>query len=551
MASQSTNSPMTPTFQGYIATTMDALILFEACLAGPMSHVPRRPHDRERPQLIKSGNVFIYEEHSSGIKRWTDGVPWSPSRILGNFLLYRELEKPFTPGEKKRAIKKKTDGGVQKSVSNTSRSNSITGFPDGINAEASTATGNSVSGANGHDANRHLIGSLVDSYTFKKGGLVKKTISVVHRGVQHHLVSYYTVEDVQQGKLKTPHMTPGLNQTQPRGSLISSGNFRAPVDEQEYMVGDPQQLMYANHGFGNFGGYGLSAARSLSVPSVTGYQTSWAAVPNQYQDHSAYGLGPGMTQSLPGTQFGSTSQVLGYIGGYPDAAYRHPSQAAYATMQSRRHSIAPNANGSSQLGHHGLSSADRSHMGTASMQMAQHGLANSTAYLNSLIEQSATEAAADSTAASHGTSGYGQHAALQANGYGHDMSHSGGYGQGLATQSDVYGQNASDAANQAYHNASDAANQSYHNASDATSQAYHTAPDATSQAYHSMNGTHHAATGYESFVSPTGRMSLTDLGAQMQAGSGAGFMTENTTAEATPSDQPCDDDWNESGNHSF
>src|SRR5277367_6147845 len=99
-------SPLSPTFYGHIASTQDALLLFEACLSGALNHVARRPHDRERASLIKSGNVFIYEEGASGIKRWTDGVPWSPSRILGNFLVYRELDKPLPPGEKKRANKK-------------------------------------------------------------------------------------------------------------------------------------------------------------------------------------------------------------------------------------------------------------------------------------------------------------------------------------------------------------------------------------------------------------------------------------------------------------
>jgi hypothetical protein len=99
-----------PTFTGFVQNSMDGLILFEACLSGKLDHVPRRPHDRESSQLIKSGNIFIYQENESGIKRWTDGVTWSPSRILGNFLIYRELDKPFPPGEKKRAIKRKRSG---------------------------------------------------------------------------------------------------------------------------------------------------------------------------------------------------------------------------------------------------------------------------------------------------------------------------------------------------------------------------------------------------------------------------------------------------------
>ncbi len=96
------NVALEPTWRGHVNTTMDALILFEACLLGRMNHVPRRPHDRERDSLIRSGNAFIYEEHSSGIKRWTDGYNWSPSRILNNFLIYRELEKAFRAPERRR-----------------------------------------------------------------------------------------------------------------------------------------------------------------------------------------------------------------------------------------------------------------------------------------------------------------------------------------------------------------------------------------------------------------------------------------------------------------
>ena len=101
-----------PTFTGHVATTQDALLLFEACLQGHLSHVPRRPHDRERSSLIRSGSVFIYEENASGIKRWTDGVLWSPSRILRNFLVYRELDKPSHQVKKRKLSKKTSEGRV-------------------------------------------------------------------------------------------------------------------------------------------------------------------------------------------------------------------------------------------------------------------------------------------------------------------------------------------------------------------------------------------------------------------------------------------------------
>ncbi|ATY58590.1 cAMP-independent regulatory pac2 [Cordyceps militaris] len=234
MENQST--PLTPTFEGHISSTLDALLLFEGCLDGTLNHVPRRPHDRERQELIKSGNIFIYEEHSSGIKRWTDGVSWSPSRILGNFLIYRELEKPFPPGEKKRALKKskKSPQGVVKSepVSHANLPYVAAGLDQSNSPK---------------DQERSLIGSLVDSYPFKVNGLVKKTISISYHGVAHHLVSYYNVDDVTSGKLDTPTNT-HLRGLTPRPDLFCSQSFRVPIEEHEYAVAENGGPIPAQYG---------------------------------------------------------------------------------------------------------------------------------------------------------------------------------------------------------------------------------------------------------------------------------------------------------------
>lgn len=80
------------TFYGLVENTLDALRIFQMCRDGRLSRVRRRLHERER-RLIRSGSVFVFDEEESGIRRWTDGRLWSPSRILGNFLIYRELEK--------------------------------------------------------------------------------------------------------------------------------------------------------------------------------------------------------------------------------------------------------------------------------------------------------------------------------------------------------------------------------------------------------------------------------------------------------------------------
>ncbi|KAJ5778934.1 hypothetical protein N7457_006654 [Penicillium paradoxum] len=223
-----TAAVLEPTFTGYVATTQDALLLFEACLTGVLHHVPRRPHDRERSHLVRSGSVFIYEENASGIKRWTDGVTWSPSRILGNFLVYRELDKPFPPGEKKRAMKKATRRPVP-----SGRPGEPYPRHDSQGYSPTSPNSGPFSERSSHQSEleRALVGSLVDSYGFKDSGLVKKTMSVTVLGVTHHLVSYYSVEDVLRGVLNSPSMVDSLRYIRPRNELTQKQSFRSPIDE--------------------------------------------------------------------------------------------------------------------------------------------------------------------------------------------------------------------------------------------------------------------------------------------------------------------------------
>ncbi|ONH77173.1 White-opaque regulator 1 [Pichia kudriavzevii] len=86
-------TPVSATYHGYIASSRDALLVIDAVLRGLLLPVTNRPTPKERKALIRSGNVFVFIEEESNIKRWTDGTSWSPSRILGRFLIYRELSK--------------------------------------------------------------------------------------------------------------------------------------------------------------------------------------------------------------------------------------------------------------------------------------------------------------------------------------------------------------------------------------------------------------------------------------------------------------------------
>ena len=75
---------------------------------------------------------------------------------------------------------------------------------------------------------RALVGSLTTSYNFKKGGLIKKTMSIVVNGSPQHLISYYTKEDVLNNRLPTPSSIPELAQLEISPDLLLRQSFRIP-----------------------------------------------------------------------------------------------------------------------------------------------------------------------------------------------------------------------------------------------------------------------------------------------------------------------------------
>lgn len=144
-----------PPWSGWIETTGDALLILEAARRGLIPRVTRRLVDSER-KMITSGSVFVFDEDESGIKRWTDGFFWSPSRILGNFLLYRETDK--------------------RGSSHRSGKDTESLELDGTKEDGSLSRPKSDPGSHGVDKHRErtLMGSLTNSYKFKPDGLMKK-----------------------------------------------------------------------------------------------------------------------------------------------------------------------------------------------------------------------------------------------------------------------------------------------------------------------------------------------------------------------------------------
>ncbi|KAM3071912.1 Global transcription regulator sge1 [Clarireedia jacksonii] len=350
-------SPLSPTFHGHISSTHDALLLFEACLTGHLNHVARRPHDRERSSLIKSGNVFIYEEHSSGIKRWTDGVPWSPSRILGNFLVYRELERPFPPGEKKRANKRnKRSPGISKAQEPYGRPSSglESGYGSGSN---SRSFDQSNSGNLNKETERSLIGSLVDSYGFKEDGLVKKTVSVTVGGVSHHLVSYYTVADVISNKLSNPSKDPRFQNIVPRADLVTKQNFRASIDEVESLDRMDDRSLYGAFPYGR-PSYDISKQNIAHRPPMSLPTPPMAYTPGTNFFPNNYSLSMGSAPYSDGLSAGSSTGTYSQFAQSPGlyAAPKTEPEAARSQVSSTGTAFVRRPSTYAQYGDSGMSS---------------------------------------------------------------------------------------------------------------------------------------------------------------------------------------------------
>lgn len=159
-------------------------------------------------------------------------MPWSPSRILGNFLISRELERSSVLEEKQRASE------CSKGSPEISKQNPV--------STAVTSFDSPSLDLLSKEAKRSLINDLADSCGVKEDGLVKKTVSVTVGGISHYLVSYCTVADVIYSKFITPTKDPRFQHIAPRPDLITKQNFRTSVHEVDAIDRIDHQSIYVS-----------------------------------------------------------------------------------------------------------------------------------------------------------------------------------------------------------------------------------------------------------------------------------------------------------------
>ncbi|KAJ1914841.1 Gluconate transport-inducing protein [Mycoemilia scoparia] len=179
---------MTETYYGFIETSHDALLVFEACRLNLLTRVQRRFGERER-QSIRSGSVFVWDEEESGMRRWTDGRTWSPSRVHGSFLIYYELE-----GRRHQFVTGNGGFPLRHNVANSSP------------ASSSMPNTPMLQDPQHYGAHPSMCSPEV---TPKKYGLIKKSLSLFTKTNRKlHLICYYSPQDVATSRMPVPSSDP-------------------------------------------------------------------------------------------------------------------------------------------------------------------------------------------------------------------------------------------------------------------------------------------------------------------------------------------------------
>ncbi|KAF7984800.1 hypothetical protein HWV62_11806 [Athelia sp. TMB] len=211
-----------PAFFGRVDNTVEALHLVRAAQLDVVPRIRQRLNSEEREAMVISGAVFVFNVNEASMKRWTDGKIWSPSRIDGNFLLYRELS------EKKEAVVVVSDRFEEWSPVDDMGAAGSRSKARGSRSPAITPTATEPAPTAGG---------------FKPGGLLKKTITVKISSIDHHLVAYYTQEDLDVGNLQTISRRADIMHIPMPSNIFHFSEFRLPPRVVQGTGGQPPKIV--------------------------------------------------------------------------------------------------------------------------------------------------------------------------------------------------------------------------------------------------------------------------------------------------------------------
>ncbi|KAJ3353140.1 hypothetical protein HDU83_007120 [Entophlyctis luteolus] len=163
------------TYFGFVEDDLDAILLVEASIA---NELPLFSGNSVAMAMlrVRSGTVVVLPEGSRFLKRWMDGLHWSPSRAHGPFLLYRQTE----------SVESRSSPGSDDCLKKIA----------GINptfAPTSLKCGQRIAPGKSNPQRLYVIMNAL----FRKAGLTKKSITVRGSdGRLYRVISYCAPSDV-------------------------------------------------------------------------------------------------------------------------------------------------------------------------------------------------------------------------------------------------------------------------------------------------------------------------------------------------------------------
>ncbi|KAF8299931.1 hypothetical protein DL93DRAFT_2173502 [Clavulina sp. PMI_390] len=195
---------------------LDGYLVFEAALRGDIPIMTEEPTLKERQRLTQSGQVLVWEDPPVGGRKarfhWGATVKWSASRMIGNYLTYRQM----CPKNDRSTPRASSPHILQHDVDEPGYFHSVsTSWEDKIDK-----------------LQNDLFSAHRDHHEFPAGGLMRRTMTLKFDDRVLHLMNFFNPYDQisRQQRHPYPSRVPRFSQhTYDISPVILRNDFRRPA----------------------------------------------------------------------------------------------------------------------------------------------------------------------------------------------------------------------------------------------------------------------------------------------------------------------------------
>ncbi|KZW02570.1 hypothetical protein EXIGLDRAFT_829105 [Exidia glandulosa HHB12029] len=220
----------------YIRDVYDVVAILNAWHNRLVPECTRRLKDSEKHLYIRSGWWVIFPVDLCGVNRWTDTHKWSPSRVQGNFFIYRQIDAP-----RSRQARKLISHPYNRAARDVRLSAGRSRVQQHSSGESSSSSYSDDEWAN-REFDRTIVSSWTDNTAFTKDGICKKTFALVYQGRDYRIISYYNPDDAQSGALPRASEVPLYANLETDPEMLAQAQYRK-ANKRERTIGPLSELL--------------------------------------------------------------------------------------------------------------------------------------------------------------------------------------------------------------------------------------------------------------------------------------------------------------------